>query len=424
MRGFTCNRQCLRGTSQAALFTTLVFAVAALPAGAQVFTVTPQGVDGKYLDFEPTSLTLPTAPLTGHNRADLLRFLQAEQGFAMRPLPVSTLTIHANGNMQPNGSDYVNSIREHGLSVKAGERVTITDVKIEKDRLVLDLNGGPEHKHKWLRHVSIGMDPNNTAPVVRDEQQVPSGSRVTLIFQHAVPDVTGLQVEALIKPIVDFNLKTPVQAYTDTLPPAIRKSVLDHHVLVGMNTDMVISALGQPKNKIREREGDMPFEEWIYGDPPQPVQFVRINGNRVIRIEIAKVGEPPVIRAENEMGDYWNTQPATNTRVVKLGDQAPVAPGTETGPHAPPSLRNPGEKLPTDTEADKPVMGPVQFPRDQTKDQTAGKTSGQPTTQPAASPQPTQPAATAPSQPPSQFTPSTLVAGGHPAAWPPRLLNP
>ena len=36
----------------------------------------------------------------------------------------------------------------------------------------------------------------------------------------------------------------------------------------------------------------MPFEEWIYGTPPEEVDFVRINGNRVIRVEIAKDGRP------------------------------------------------------------------------------------------------------------------------------------
>jgi hypothetical protein len=188
-----------------------------------------------------------------------------------------------------------------------------------------------------------------------------------------VPDMTGFQVEALIKPIVDFNLKTPVQAYTDTLPPALRKSILEHHPLVGMNQEMVIASLGQPINKIRERDGQMPFEEWIYGQPPDPVQFVRFNGNRVIRIEIAKVGEPPVIRTENEMGDYWNTQPAQNTRIVKLGDTAPTQPGAETAPHAPPSLRNPGEKLPADNDADKPQMAPVQFPKDPNGTQNSGQ---------------------------------------------------
>ncbi len=39
----------------------------------------------------------------------------------------------------------------------------------------------------------------------------------------------------------------------------------------------------------------MPFEEWMYGKPPKDVEFVRVNGNRVIRVEIAKIGETPVV---------------------------------------------------------------------------------------------------------------------------------
>jgi hypothetical protein len=266
------------------------------------------------------------------------------------------------------------------------------------------------------------MDPSATTPIVRDEEQPPSGTRIVLIFPHDVPDVTGLQVEALVKPIVDFALKNPVQAYTDTLPPALRKSILDHNVLVGMNTEMVLAALGQPKNKVRERDGQMPFEEWIYGDPPDPVQFVRINGNRVIRVEIAKVGEPPVIRTENEMGDYWSTQPAQNTRIVKLGDTAPAKPGAETAPRTPPSLRNPGEKLPADNDADKPQMAPVQFPKDKTPaNQTGAQTAGQPATppsgQPVSQPQnnPSQPSA-APQPPPPPPAANPLLASGRPPA--------
>jgi hypothetical protein len=395
---------------------------ASSPLFAQVFTVTPEGIDGKYLEFHPTSVPLSEAPLTTHNREDLLRFLQAEQGFTMRPLPISTLTLHANGEMQPSGSDYVHTIHDHGMSAKAGERVTITDVKIEKDRLSLDFNGGPEHKHKWLRHVSVGMDPNMTTPVVHDSPEAPTGSRIVLVFAHAVPDVTGMQVEALLKPIVDFSVKTPQQAYTDTLPPALRKTILEHHVLVGMNQSMVISALGAPKNKIRENDGQMPFEEWIYGDPPQPVQFVRFNGNRVIRVEIAKVGETPVIRTENEMGDYWNTQPADNTRIVKLGDQSPTDTAAQTAPKAPPTLRNPGEKLPGDDDKDKPVMGKVQFPQDTSgKDstqQTAGANNGQPAKSDGSQSTSQPPSQTNPSQTSSSQTSSSQTTGqtGNPPA--------
>lgn len=380
----------------------LTVALCALPAAAQVFTVTPENVDAKYLQITPTDIKLPTAPLTQHDRQQLLRYLQSEQGFTMRPLPIATLTLRANGQMKPNGSDYANLIDKKGLAAKAGQRVVISDVTIEKDRIILDFDGGPVHKHRWLRHISIGMDPYNSAPLATDKPNEAMGSRITLVFSHGVPDLTGFQVEALIKPIVDFNVKTPLQAYTDTLPPFLRKAILAHQVLVGMNRQMVLSALGDPRSKMREVENNEPVEIWLYGMPPQPTQFVRFNGGRVIRLEIARVGEPIEVHAKNEMGDYWATQLPDNARVVKLGDQSPQDVSKETAPTNAPTLRNPGEQLPADKDPNTPQMGPVQFPKDE------GAGSQQPTTaqQQPASPQ----QQSAPQQPATQQQGTTQPA--------------
>jgi len=408
MQGFathgTCNRRLLRGAAGRLLrFSVCVAGSLLLQSGianSQVFTVNPEKIDGHYLDFHPTNIPLPTEPISERGRQELIRFLTAEQGFAMRPLPLASkgLILHANGDMQPTGADYINEMNEHGTSAKAGDRCVITDVKIKEDKIILELNGGPDHKHKWLRHVSIGMDPDYTTPVVQDNGQEPVGSRLTLVFPHAVPEISGKQVEALLAPILGFGVKSPVKAYTDTLPPMLKKAILDHHVLVGMSTDMVIYAMGEPQQKIREREGQMPFEEWIYGEAPKPVEFVRINGNRVIRVEIAEVGKPLVIHAENEMGDYWNTVPSQNVHTVKLGDEDSTAEAKQSAPQAPPTLRMPGETLPTDK--DHPTMQPVQFPPGMGPGDSSGTSSGQqkqPSNPPQSSPQ-TSPSGNAPPQ--------------------------
>lgn len=343
-----------------------------IPAAmAQVFTVTPGGIDGHYLDFTPTNVPLPSKPLNGNGQQLLIRFFTSEQGFAMRPLPRASkgLTLHANGNMSPSGSDYANELSEHGTSARPGDRCVVTDIKVKGDRMVFELNGGPDPKHKWLRHISLGTDPNATNPVVADSGQEPVGSRITLVFAHEVPDVNGTQVEALLAPLLGFGVKSPIEAYTETLPPKLKEAILDHHVLVGMSTEMVTYAVGAPQQKIRERDGQMPFEEWIYGEAPKPVQFVRINGNRVIRVEVAEVGKPLVIRAENEMGDYWSTAPNPNVHIVKLGDEDPASIAKQSAPQAPPTLRAPGEKLPTDDDKNHPTMQPVQFPKDSGSDQ-------------------------------------------------------
>ncbi|HVW77340.1 MAG TPA: hypothetical protein VHB45_06990 [Alloacidobacterium sp.] len=382
-----------------AIATALLFFAALFfgTAASQVFTVSPEKIQGHYLEFHPTHVDLPTEPLTTRGRQELIRFLTAEQGFAMRPLPLASkgLVLHANGDMQPSGADYVNEINERGTAAKPGDRCVITDVKIESNKIVFLLNGGPDHKHKWLRHISIGADPNYTTPVVQDNGQEPVGSRLTLVFPHNVPEISGQQVEALLAPILGFGVKSPIQAYTDTLPPALKQAILNHHVLVGMSTDMVIYAMGAPQEKVREREGQMPFEEWIYGEAPNPVEFVRINGNRVIRVEIAEVGKEPVIRAENEMGDYWSTVPNPNVHMVKMGDEDPAAEAKQSAPQAPPSLRMPGEKLPTDNDKNHPTMQPVQFPAGM----GTGSGSDQQKQQPPASPAPAStPAAPTPQQ--------------------------
>jgi hypothetical protein len=161
--------------------------------------------------------------------------------------------------------------------------------------------------------------------------------------------------------MIDFSLKTPVEAFADTLPPKLKGAVLNHEVLVGMNREMVLKAVGQPDQKVREMDGQMPFEEWIYGQAPHQVQFVRFNGNRVIRLEIADVGQPPVIRDKDETDGYFAGQ---FVHQVRLGDAPPTAPNQEHGPTAAPSLRKPGEDLPDAVDKDRQLK-PVQYPDDQ-----------------------------------------------------------
>jgi len=362
-------------------------------------------VDRRYQQIVPTHVPLTKSELDAKTRLELIRLLDAEQGFAMRPLPRGHkgLTLQANGKLEPFGEAYLDMATAEGLAAKPGDRVVLTDVKIEHSHIVFELNGGPDLKHRILRHVEIGVGPEMN-PAVQGTGDEALGARLTLSFENHLPELTGAEVKALLAPLISFDVKTPIQAFTDTLPTKLKEAILNHHVLVGMSTDMVIFAKGQPDGKSRELEGQMPFEEWIYGKPPQDVQFVRINGNRVIRLEVAKVGETPVIFTRDEVTGLMRTDgtaldPAgdPNTRITKEGD-VERNPDTQA-PAAPPSLRQPGEKLP----ADKPqtgVMKPVQFPKPKPEAQPdANSDSG---AQPPANAQPPVPDASQPSPPKPQ----------------------
>jgi hypothetical protein len=259
--------------------------------------------------------------------------------------------------MDPTGDKYVDFLHQKGTSVKPGDRVVVTDIKINEKSIELDLNGGFEHKHKFLRHVSIGMDPVNTVPLAADNGQPMTGSRLTLVFEERVPDLNGEQLQALLKPMIDFGVKSPAEAFAETLPPFLRNAIEQHRVLVGMNRDMVVYAKGQPTRKVRETSEDGKlYEIWIYGETPQPVEFVRFDGSFVAEVKLASVGAPMVVRNQNEMGDYWGNQPvvATNQRQVKLGDQTDADRSAENAQRQAPTLRKPGEQLPRGQRQEQP----------------------------------------------------------------------
>jgi hypothetical protein len=414
-----------------AIFCGLILVVFAAKATAQITVNSKTGtvtnnttgttvntVDRRYQQITPTKVPLTKTELDPKTRLELIRLLQAEQGFAMRPFPHGHkgLTLAANGKLEPAGEEYVAMVTSEGLSAKPGDRVVLTDIKFDHSKIVFDLNGGPDPKHRFLRHVQIGMG-GGTNPVVQGDNQEALGARLTLTFQGHVPELTGAEVKALLAPLISFDVKTPVQAFTDTLPTKLKEAILNHHVLVGMSTDMVLFAKGQPDNKSREMEGQMPFEEWIYGKPPKDVEFVRINGNRVIRLEVAKMGEPPVIYSKDEVEGLMRTdgtplQADATPRTSKVGD-VERDPNREA-PTAPPSLRKPGETLPADNDkSNVGVMKPVQFPKQKPESQPGANPDSVPDD---STPGSTQPAPADASQPANTPPPQTKPQMLQPAA--------
>ncbi|MGA2847989.1 MAG: hypothetical protein ABSE46_03250 [Terracidiphilus sp.] len=362
----------------------LVALILAVPAAAQVITIDSRTgrvsdgkpaaatVDRRYQQITPTQVPLTKSELDAKTRLELIRILQSEQGFAMRPLPRGHkgLTLVANGKLEPAGEPYLEMVTSQGMCAKPGDRVVLTDVKIEHNKIIFDINGGPDAKHRFLRHVEIGGGPQLNPVVQTGNDPDPTGARLSLAFEGHIPELTGSDVKNLLAPLISFDVKTPIQAFTDTLPTKLKEAILNHHVLVGMSTDMLLFAKGPPDNKSREMDGQMPFEEWIYGKPPKEVDFVRVNGNRVIRVEVAKVGESPIIFTKDEVEGLLRTDgtpleaSVPNTRTIQLGD-VQRDPNSQA-PAAPPSIRKPGDTIP---DISTGQMKPVQFPKPNPDDQ-------------------------------------------------------
>ncbi len=342
----TAHRRVIRAFARIAGACALAALAGAVTGASQAITIDTNGkgnvattgpVDRRYAQIEPTHVALEKTELDPKTRMELIRSLESEQGFAMRPFPRGHkgLTLEANGKLEPAGMNYLNMVISEGLSAKPGARVVITDIKIDRSKIVFELDGGPDPKHRFLRHIQISAGPEmgdpDIDPSIANAAGDPVGSRLTLTFGDHFSELTPAQVKALLAPLISFDVKSPVQAFTDTLPAELKDAILGHKVLVGMTTDMVMFAMGQPNKRTREMDGQMPFEEWIFGTPPEEVDFVRINGNRVIRVEIARDGEPLQILPKCGLGDDDNGWQAGDLGLIRGPSMKAMSRPTRTG---------------------------------------------------------------------------------------------
>ena len=329
---------------RSALFLVGVTLAASQAARTQVFVVGEKtATQNIATDFVATDLPLPDGKLGERGRRELIRSMDAEQGFAHRALPIGPgVALRANGPLTPGPELYKKMIYQKGESVAPGDRVIITAMTIKADRIIFDLNGGPYAKHRFLSHVQF----NNNNVVAADPER-PNGSRVTLIFEGQIPEISPPEVKALLAPLIDFGAKSGEQAYAETLPALLKEAIAEHTVLVGMNHRMVLAALGAPENKIREHAGEdgsgAHYEEWIYGHVPETVQFIRFQGDRVSVIKTALLGKPVETRDKDELGGYLVPAP---TRQIALGDVRSADQPEASSAAPPPTLQKPGEDLP------------------------------------------------------------------------------
>jgi hypothetical protein len=290
-----------------------------------------------------------SSQLSEQHRMELIRTFNSDLVFIRTQFPMGKvgLTIK-DGKISPDGQKLNELLAIWGPSVKPGDRAIITRFDLKNDRMHFEINGGPVKKTKWYQHIQVGVNGAGGTPggATPDPINNPRGSYVDVIFDHHVPDLTVEQVKQILWPVFDFDSKSAVDAYLESVPPKVKEAIKNHQVLVGMNREMVIYAKGRPGKKIREKDGEVEYEDWIYGEPPQDVDFVRVVGDEVVRVESMKVSGEKVVRTEKE---------------VELGGPTVAsAAQKENKPVKAPTLRRPGEDAPsTGSAGGSPSSVPV-----------------------------------------------------------------
>jgi hypothetical protein len=284
--------------------------------------------------------------MSRQTRLEIIRDFETQIFYSRTTFPMGTKGIKLkDGITTPSGIDLQSALALWGPAIKPGDPAHISFVQIKDDHIHFDLNGGAVHRKKWYEHVSVSGNSGAEIPIAGNNQPQTNahGSYLDIYFDKYVPEMTAQQLRDLLIPVLDFNARNKEEAYLDTVPAKAKEAIQEHRVLVGMTTEMVLHSKGRPPKKVREKDGDSDYEEWIYGDPPQDVDFVRIVGDEVVRIETMKVGGQKIVRTEREV---IIPKPEGDTEAKKEQDVRQ--------PNAP-SLRRPGEDP---ADAPRPADGP------------------------------------------------------------------
>jgi hypothetical protein len=341
--------------------TLLVFLLSLATANGQLSSESKSATkDSK--DPAAASQAAPISPNAPHisrqTRFEIIRDFETQLVYARTAFPMGTKGLQLReGVVTPSGEDLRTALALWGPSVKPGDPAHISLVQIKDDHIHFEINGGPVHRRKWYQHIQVSGAGGTVQAPQDNPQSNPHGSFLDIYFAKHVPEMTAQQLRNVLYPVFDFNAPNKEQAYLDTLPPKVKEAIQAHNVLVGMNQEMVIHSKGKPPKKVRERDGETVFEEWIYGEAPADVDFVRMVGDEVVRVETMKVGGEKIVRTEKE--------------VILEEPNRDAKKEPEVRPAHAPSLRRPGEDsedVPKPAEGASP--GPARPPPDTTDPRT------------------------------------------------------
>lgn len=232
----------------------------------------------------PAALISKEKKLTVDERMTLLRGLTAEYAKAKVLIPRSkkSLAIEPTGKWDKDAWEKANV--EFGPAARVGEMVQITKVKIEDDRVELELNHGLKTGPKWYERVEVGMG-NSSTPISGRDNVAKAGTNMAIVFGKNIEALEVAEVKKILGQILDFDMRSVTESYMEKLPEPVRKAIEQKRVIEGMDREQVRLAVGQPVRKERRIvEGDE-LEDWMYGRPPGKLTFVTFTGSKVTKVK-------------------------------------------------------------------------------------------------------------------------------------------
>ncbi|MGO9230566.1 MAG: hypothetical protein ACLQKA_15350 [Bryobacteraceae bacterium] len=228
--------------------------------------------------------------LSLEDRIELTRGLMAEYANAKVLLPRSKKALEFDAATATfDKKAWTLIAKENGPAARSGDTVQITKIDLEAERIVLQLNGGYKGGRHWYDSVQmgggIGGSPNTVPVNPNFEVNAPGGTSIAILFHKPLEPIKSAAIKKMLAPVLDFDRHSVTEVYSQTLPPEVQKAIQDKHVIVGMDHEQVLMALGRPVYHLRETKDGMELEDWIYGQAPGKITFITFNGDKVIKVK-------------------------------------------------------------------------------------------------------------------------------------------
>ena len=213
-----------------------------------------------------------------------MRDLAAEYANAKALLPRSKKPLEFNADGTYDKQAWQDATKAMVPAARLGDKVQITKVTLEGDRIILEINNGLKSGDHWYDHVQLGM--GGTQPIGNNSNSSAStGTSIELNFHKPMENLTAVEVKKILAPVLDFDKRSATLLYSETLSPEMQKAIAEKRALVGMDRDEVLLSMGHPDHKYRESKDGVDSEDWIFGTPPGKITFVTFNGSKVIRVK-------------------------------------------------------------------------------------------------------------------------------------------
>jgi hypothetical protein len=231
------------------------------------------------------AVTASAEKLTDQQRIELVRGLSSEYAKAKVELPRSKQALAVDPQGAYDRNTWAEAARQYGPAARVGDMVQLTSIDIQSDRIVFLINGGfNANKSRWFNHVQVGMG-GSTSPVSQSKNSnAPAGTSIVLMFKAPVPPVKPEEIKKMLSTVLDFEKHSATQTFLESLPPEMQQAVKDKRVVVGMDRDEVLAAVGKPVRKVRDLQDGDETEDWIYGAAPGKIVFVTFKDAKVVKV--------------------------------------------------------------------------------------------------------------------------------------------